>query len=70
MVAAGTSPILEVKDLRTYFHTRTGVVKAVDGVNFELYPGETLGSSRRIRLREEHDVIVDHGAGSPAGRPD
>ena len=46
MVAADTSPILEVKDLRTYFHTRTGVVKAVDGVNFELYPGETLGGSR------------------------
>ena len=43
MVAADTGPILEVKDLRTYFHTRTGVVKAVDGVNFELYPGETLG---------------------------
>ena len=43
MVAADTRPILEVKDLRTYFHTRTGVVKAVDGVNFELYPGETLG---------------------------
>ena len=43
MVAADSRPILEVKDLRTYFHTRTGVVKAVDGVNFELYPGETLG---------------------------
>ena len=43
MVTAATEPILEVKDLRTYFHTRTGVVKAVDGVNFELFPGETLG---------------------------
>ena len=35
--------ILEVNDLRTYMFTRTSVVKAVDGVNFDLRQGETLG---------------------------
>jgi oligopeptide/dipeptide ABC transporter ATP-binding protein len=35
--------ILEVKNLRTYFHTFKGVVKAVDDIGFELYEGEILG---------------------------
>ena len=35
--------VLEVKDLQTYFYTRWGVVKAVDGVSFQLRRGETLG---------------------------
>ena len=35
--------VLDVQDLRTYFFTRWGVVKAVDGVSFQLRRGETLG---------------------------
>ncbi len=35
--------LLEVKNLKTYFHTESGVVKAVDGVDFSIRPNETLG---------------------------
>jgi oligopeptide/dipeptide ABC transporter ATP-binding protein len=38
-----TNTILEVRDLRTYFYTRWGILKAVDGVSFNLQKGETLG---------------------------
>ena len=38
-----TKPLLEVKGLKTYFYTEDGIVRAVDGVDFEVYPGEVLG---------------------------
>ncbi len=36
-------PLLEVKNLKTHFFTEDGVVHAVDGVDFRVYPGEVLG---------------------------
>ena len=38
-----TDVILEVRDLHTYLFPRRGVIKAVDGVNFTLRQGESLG---------------------------
>jgi oligopeptide/dipeptide ABC transporter ATP-binding protein len=37
------SPILQVRNLRTQFTTDGGIVRAVDDVSFDLYPGESLG---------------------------
>lgn len=37
-----TKKLLEVKNLKTYFHTDGKVAKAVDGVDFDVYNGETL----------------------------
>lgn len=43
MAPSRVMPLLNVEDLRTYFHTRNGVVKAVDGISFSVDKGETLG---------------------------
>ena len=43
MTSSNNGNLLEVKDLRTYFETEDGTVKAVDGITFNLKRGETLG---------------------------
>jgi oligopeptide/dipeptide ABC transporter ATP-binding protein len=37
------APLLDVRDLRTYFKTDDGIVRAVDGVSFSVRPGQTVG---------------------------
>jgi oligopeptide transport system ATP-binding protein len=43
MTSSSNGNLLEVKNLRTYFDTEDGVVKAVDDISFQLKRGETLG---------------------------
>jgi len=38
------APILSVRDLKTYFFPDEGIVKAVDGASFDLYPGRRWAS--------------------------
>ena len=38
-----SQPILSVRNLKTYFHQDEGIVRAVDGASFDIYPGRTLG---------------------------
>ncbi|UCF94608.1 MAG: ATP-binding cassette domain-containing protein, partial [Desulfobacterales bacterium] len=35
--------LLDVRDLRIYFHLKEGIAKAVDGISYQLQQGETLG---------------------------
>jgi len=59
----GGKPILEVRDLRTYFPVRNGVVKAVDGVSFTLHRGKTLcivgesGSGKSVTARSILQIV-------------
>ena len=42
-ISTDKDPLLRVSGLKTIFTNETGVVKAVDGVDFDVYPGSTLG---------------------------
>lgn len=70
-MSSNGKPILSVRDLKTYFFPDEGIVRAVDGTSFDIYPGKTLGivgesgcgksvASRSIlRIVEEPGRIVE-----------
>src|SRR5439155_25741399 len=43
LTPAGIQPLLQIRGLRTYFHTEAGVAKAVDGVDLDVRKGEVFG---------------------------
>ena len=59
--------MLSVRDLRTTFDTKRGQLTAVDGVNFDLFPGEVLGlvgesgSGKSVTLRSLIRLIAPPG---------
>jgi oligopeptide/dipeptide ABC transporter ATP-binding protein len=57
--------VLEVLGLRTWFFTDEGVARAVDDVTYRIPRGKTLGTRRRVGLRQ-----VGHFALDPAARAD
>ncbi len=70
MASQSVSPgsvLLDVKDLVTHFPTRTGVVKAVDGVSFTLQRGKTLcvvgesGSGKSVTARSILQIVDQPG---------
>ena len=74
--AARAEALLEVADLKTWFFTRDGVVRAVDGVSFHVFPGETLaigagnGAQQQGHLQAETFVPIPNNPNNPASSTD
>ena len=64
---AGDNPTLVVEDLKTYFYTKSGVVKAVDGVDLTIEEGETVGlvgesgCGKSVAVRSMMRIIQEPG---------
>jgi oligopeptide transport system ATP-binding protein len=61
-------PLLDVRDLRTYFYTRAGVVRAVDGVSFHVARGEALGLVGESGCGKSVTALTLMGLVPPPGR--
>ena len=75
-VDEGTEPLLSVENMQVYFPVRRGIlarvvdhVKAVDGISFDVYRGQTLGPGGRERLRQDHRRPGDPATDRTHGRP-
>ena len=66
---AVSEPLLRLENLKTYFFTDTAVIRAVDGVSFEVNAGRDAGGRRRVGQRQERHGAVDPEADPAAARP-
>jgi peptide/nickel transport system ATP-binding protein len=65
---AETAPVLCVRDLKLRYFTSKGAVRAIDGVSFDLYPGETLGLVGESGCGKTTTGLALLGMPSPPGR--